>query len=99
MTKSELVQTVSRRVPFKREETAQVMQAVWEEITAALSRGERVTVGGFGSFSVLQRRARRGRHPRTGKVIEIDEKAIAKFRASTLLRERLTTDPGGQQAL
>ena len=59
------------------------------EITAALARGERVELRGFGAFTVKRRDARTGRNPRTGEAVPVDEKAVPFFKAGKELRERV----------
>jgi integration host factor subunit beta len=62
---------------------------VFEEITHALERGNRVELRGFGAFSTKQREARTGRNPRTGDAVMVIEKSIPFFKAGKQLRERL----------
>ena len=54
-----------------------------------MSNGNRVELRGFGSFSVKQREARRGRNPRTGETVDVEEKHVPFFKTGKLLRDRL----------
>ena len=60
-----------------------------DEITSALSQGDRVELRGFGAFSVKQRGARVGRNPRTGATVDVDSKHIPYFKTGKQLREKL----------
>jgi integration host factor subunit beta len=64
-----------------------------DEITAALARGDRVELRGFGAFSVKKREARTGRNPRTGEQVSVDEKSVPFFKTGKEMRERLNEDP------
>ncbi len=65
------------------------MNTIFEEITDALARGERVELRGFGAFSVKKRDARIGRNPRTGESVAVEAKAVPFFKTGKLLRDRL----------
>ena len=66
-----------------------IVSIVFQEITDALSRGDRVELRGFGAFSVKHRPARTGRNPRSGEAVQIDEKWSPFFKAGKELRDRL----------
>ena len=66
-----------------------IVGTVFDEITAALARGDRVELRGFGAFTVKRRNARTGRNPRTGAAVDVDEKAVPFFKAGKELRERV----------
>ena len=65
------------------------MTTIFDEISAALSRGDRVELRGFGAFSVRRRGPRIGRNPRTGEAVNVAEKCIPYFKTGKELRERL----------
>ena len=65
------------------------------EITAALARGDRVELRGFGAFSVKHRPARTGRNPRTGAHVSVDQKSVPFFKTGKEMRERLNKDVAG----
>ena len=90
MIKSELVQTIARRNPhlFQRD-IENIVNAIFDSITEALSSGNRVELRGFGAFSVKNRPARTGRNPRTGESVQVDEKWVPFFKAGKELRERM----------
>lgn len=90
MTKSELIQRLAEQNPhlFLRD-IEKIVDTVFEEITAALSRGDRVELRGFGAFSVKHREARIGRNPRTGESVHVESKRLPFFKTGKGLRERL----------
>jgi integration host factor subunit beta len=92
MVKSELVQRISdQNLHLYERDVARVVDAVLEEIVAALARGERVELRGFGIFSVKVRQARTGRNPRTGAMVPVGQKAIPFFKTGEVMRKRLTS--------
>ncbi len=90
MIRSELIQTITDDNPhlFQRD-VERIVNTIFEEITDALARGERVELRGFGAFSVKQRDARVGRNPRTGEAVDVDAKSVPFFKTGKLLRDRL----------
>ncbi len=94
MTKSELIAKLAADNPrLYYREVERIVSTIFEEITSALSRGDRVELRGFGAFSVKARPSRVGRNPRTGDSVRVDEKFIPYFKTGKQLRERLN---GGQ---
>lgn len=93
MTKSELIALLVEENPhlFQRD-LERIVNTVFEEISVALSRGDRVELRGFGAFSVKDRPARVGRNPRTGETVQVDAKRIPYFKTGKELRERLNPD-------
>jgi integration host factor subunit beta len=90
MTKSELIAELANANPHLRANDVELIVAtIFDEITAALARGERVELRGFGAFTVKRRNARTGRTPRTGEAVPVDEKAVPFFKAGKELRERV----------
>jgi integration host factor subunit beta len=90
MTRSELIAELSAANPhLTGRDVELIVSTVFDEITAALSRGERVELRGFGAFTVKRRDARTGRNPRTGEAVPVDEKAVPFFKAGKELRERV----------
>jgi integration host factor subunit beta len=90
MTKSELIAELSAANPHLRGGDVElIVGTIFNEITAALARGDRVELRGFGAFTVKRRDARTGRNPRTGAAVPVDEKAVPFFKAGKELRERV----------
>ncbi len=90
MIRSELIQIISDDNPhlFQRD-VERIVNTVFEEITNAMAKGERVELRGFGAFSVKQRDARLGRNPRTGAAVSVSSKRVPFFKTGKLLRDRL----------
>jgi len=93
MTKSELIQRLAEQNPhLYQRDVERIVATILDEITAALARGDRVELRGFGAFSVKHRNARTGRNPRTGVSVSVTEKVVPYFKTGKELRERLNTD-------
>lgn len=95
MIKSELVQRLADKHPnlFHRD-IEKIVSVVFDGISDALVRGDRVELRGFGAFSVKHRPARIGRNPRSGEPVTIEEKYAPFFKAGKELRDRLN---GGEK--
>ncbi len=90
MIKSELIQQIAEDNPhLYQRDVERIVSTLFEEITAALARGDRVELRGFGAFSVKQRDARMGRNPRTGAAVPVPKKVVPFFKAGKGLRERM----------
>jgi integration host factor subunit beta len=93
MTKSELILRLAERNPhLYQRDVERIVSTVFDEISAALSRGDRVELRGFGAFSVKNRNARTGRNPRTGETVYVAKKSVPFFKVGKDLRERLNRD-------
>jgi integration host factor subunit beta len=96
MIKSELVQRIADRNPhLYLRDVEKIVNAIFDEITAALARGDRVELRGFGAFSVKNRDARLGRNPRTGAQVPVAKKTVPFFKTGKEMRERLNECQGG----
>ena len=89
MNKAELVEEVADQTRLTKKASKEAIDAVISAITDSLAREERVTLVGFGTFQVRERKARRGRNPRTGEEIHIPANMIPKFKAGKSLREKV----------
>jgi len=90
MTKSELIQRLAEKNPhLYMRDVEKIIDTIFDEITTALSRGDRVELRGFGAFSVKVREPRVGRNPRTGESVQVDGKRLPFFKTGKALRERL----------
>lgn len=93
MIRSELIQKISEENPHLfRRDVERIVNTVFEEITGAMERGDRVELRGFGAFSVKRRDPRQGRNPRTGETVSVEEKHVPFFKTGKLLRDRLNGD-------
>jgi integration host factor subunit beta len=92
MTKSELILRIGELNPhLYHRDVERIVTAIFEEITNALARSDRVELRGFGAFSVKERDARKGRNPRTGETVAVEEKVVPFFKTGKELRDRLNS--------
>ncbi|RYH01883.1 integration host factor subunit beta [Salipiger sp. IMCC34102] len=90
MIRSELVQKIADENPhLYQRDVEKIVSTIFDQITEALVRGDRVELRGFGAFSVKKRDGRIGRNPRTGEAVEVEEKHVPFFKTGKLLRDRL----------
>jgi len=90
MTKSELIALLAvRQDALSREDIDEAVSIILEQISQALSAGERIEIRGFGSFTLHERQARLGRNPRTGEPVALPVRHVPHFRAGKELRERV----------
>ncbi len=93
MIKSELIALIAEKNPhlFLRD-VERIVTTIFNEISEAMARGDRVELRGFGAFSTKERSARVGRNPRTGEAVQVDKKYVPYFKCGKELRERLNAD-------
>ena len=87
MTRADLTEEVCRTTEMPRKESDALVCTIFDSIVRALRSGDKVEIRGFGSFHTRQRRARIGRNPRTGALVEVPPKRVTFFRPSKELRE------------
>lgn len=93
MTKSELIQKLAERNPhLYLRDVEKIVETIFDEITGALAKGDRVELRGFGAFSVKSRDSRTGRNPRTGETVYVAAKRLPFFKTGKALRDRLNTE-------
>ena len=86
MTKAELIASIGKEAKISKAAAEKAVNAFTSALTKALKKGDKLTLTGFGTFSVARRRARIGRNPQTGKEIKIAATRVAKFKAGNLLK-------------
>jgi integration host factor subunit beta len=90
MIKSELVHRITAQNPhLYLRDVQNIVDGILSAITAALARGDRVELRGFGVFSVRNRPARTGRNPRTGVLVSVGQKKVPFFRIGKEMHKRL----------
>lgn len=87
MNRNELITKVSEETGFTKTDTSKVLDGVLEAIQGAMAAGDDVRLVGFGTFSVTERAASKGRNPRTGETIDIPAKKQPRFKAGTGLKD------------
>lgn len=89
MNKKELIESIAEAAAISKAAAEKALNGTLEAIQGCLQKGDKVTLVGFGTFSVSERQARSGRNPQTGKSIKIPAKKIAKFKAGSSLSDSL----------
>ncbi|MCZ6632916.1 MAG: HU family DNA-binding protein [bacterium] len=87
--KAELIAAISEKAGLSNKDAGAALSALIGEVTDALKKGERVTISGFGTFSVSHRAARQGRNPQTGATIQIAASKNARFKAGKALKDSI----------
>ena len=95
MTKAELVDEVALAANLTKKDSEVIVDEVFRNIIQALNRGEKIELRGFGSFRVRQRKARRGRNPKTGAPVDIPAKMVPYFKPGKELKELINPDDAG----
>ena len=85
MHKKELVEAVAKKTGNSQKDVKETLDAILNTVNQTLKKGDKVTLMGFGTFSVQQTQARTGRNPQTGKPIQIKAKKRPKFKAGAEL--------------
>jgi len=89
MNKSDLIQAVANRSGLTKKDSASAVDAIINSITDSLTKGEKVQLVGFGTFEVRSRKAREGRNPATGEVINIEASKAPAFKAGKALKGKV----------
>jgi len=87
VNKNDLIATVADDTGLSKAEATRAVDSVFGSVTSALTGGNEVRLVGFGTFSVVQRKASEGRNPRTGEKIQIKASKQPKFKAGKALKE------------
>ena len=86
MTKADLITNIGKEAKISKASAEKALNAFTNTVMKALKKGDKLTLTGFGTFSVAKRKARAGRNPQTGKEIKIPATRVAKFKAGNLLK-------------
>lgn len=92
ITRADLSQAVYEQVGLSRNESADLVETVLEEICKALEKGEMVKISSFGTFQIRDKRQRIGRNPKTGEEVPILPRRVLTFRASNVLKEQINKE-------
>ena len=89
MTKAELIGVIAKVTGITKGKAAKALDAYEETVTKELKKTGKLVLVGFGTFSVVRRKAREGRNPQTGKAIKIPAKKVVKFKAGKTLADKV----------
>ena len=89
MTKADLIERIADQGGLSKATAAKTLESITEEIQKSLKKGKKVTLVGFGTFSVSKRKARKGRNPQTGETINIKAAKVPKFKAGKALKDSI----------
>ena len=89
MTKAELVGVIAKSAGVTKDKAAKALEAYEVEVAKELKKSGKLILVGFGTFSVVKRKAREGRNPQTGKAIKIPAKKVVKFKAGKDLANKV----------
>jgi DNA-binding protein HU-beta len=89
MNKAELIDKIAEDAGVNKKQAAAALDSFTDTIAKTLKQGKKVTLVGFGTFSVSKRAARTGRNPQTGAAIKIKAKKVAKFKAGAILSSKV----------
>ena len=87
MNKAEFVTALAEKTGMKKTEAEKALRGFTEIVAETLKKGDKVSLVGFGTFEVMEREAREGRNPKTGKTMQIEATKVPKFKAGRALKE------------
>jgi len=89
MNKAQLISRVARDRQISKVQAARTIDCFLDHITRALKKGDRASLVGFGTFTVVKRRARKGRNPQTGEAINIPARRVSRFTPGRAMKAAL----------
>lgn len=89
MNKADLINEISNSTGLTKTKASETIDVIVNAIGTSLSKGEKVTLVGFGTWETSSRKSRKGRNPKTGQEINIPAKTVARFRAGSSLSDRV----------
>ncbi|MAM33970.1 MAG: integration host factor subunit alpha [Micavibrio sp.] len=91
ITRADLADALYHELGLSRNESSELVDSVFEEISEALAEGENVKISSFGSFTLREKKKRIGRNPKTGVEVPISPRTVLVFRASHILKEKMNS--------
>jgi integration host factor subunit alpha len=98
VTRAQLAEAIYQQVGLSRNESADLVESILQEVSDCLANGETVKLSSFGSFQVRQKGGRVGRNPKTGEEVPIDPRRVLVFRASHVLKDAINEGLLGRPA-
>lgn len=93
MTKADLIAAIAEKLKLPTGRAELIVESIFESMVEALKQGDGIEIRGFGSFTIREYRAYKGRNPRTGDTVQVRPKRMAFFRVGKELRERVNERP------
>jgi integration host factor subunit alpha len=90
MTKAEIIESICEKLDIPKKESARIVESVFDIIKDEMEKGNDVNISGFGKWTVKSKKERKGRNPQTGKEMKIDARRVVTFKASQVLRDKLS---------
>ncbi|MGE8141115.1 integration host factor subunit alpha [Novosphingobium sp. NPDC080210] len=90
LTRADLAEALNRKLGLSRSESLNMVESILDHMSDALEQGENVKISGFGTFLLRDKAERIGRNPKTGVEVPITPRRVMTFRASQMLKERIT---------
>ncbi len=87
MTKAQLIDVIAKKANISKKAAGVALDTFIDSVTAALKKGDRITLVGFGTFLVAKRKARTAKNPQTGEMIKVPAKRVPKFKAGRELKK------------
>lgn len=87
MNKADLINEVALSTGLTKAKTGEVIDSITKAMSETLTKGDKVTLVGFGTFSISTRKSRKGRNPKTGQVIDIPSKNVVRFKSGSYLAD------------
>jgi integration host factor subunit alpha len=98
LTRADLTEAIYRSLGISRNDAADFVERILEEMAATLEKGENVKISSFGTFSVRDKKLRMGRNPKTGEEVPITPRRVVTFRASHVLKDEINEGLAGKSA-
>jgi len=87
MTKADIIESIRTTIGISKQDSYEMLEAVFSLMKDSLASGEKIKVAGFGVFEVKQKKDRRGRNPQTGETITISARKVLTFKPSEVLKK------------
>ena len=90
MTKADLVAAIAKDTKMSKAQVERMLNSFTDRVTKVLKKGDKISLVGFGTFSVSKRKARKGRNPQTGETIKIKAAKLPKFKPGKALKDAVS---------
>ncbi len=91
LTKVDIIDSINGKTSFQKKDCASIFESLFEIIKSEFAKGNDVNISGFGKWSVLKKKARKGRNPKTGEAMTITARKVVTFKPSYVLRDKVNS--------